>query len=165
MVQELPFVLATPPASASIERLDDTRVILRVTGGLLRHRTDFAVARGEALRLVKAALEAAAVGIPEGGLRLRLGPQAPGAGAAPTAAPTAAPSGTPAPAAAARPTSVRLPRPAVEAPVSGDVGTRAAAALDRVVAAERTQAEELLSRGGPGEGPRSGRRKKPPRGG
>jgi small-conductance mechanosensitive channel len=56
-VQALPFTLETPAASAWIETMTETGAVLRVTGWLLQHRTDFALARSEAMRLVKDALD------------------------------------------------------------------------------------------------------------
>ena len=55
-VQALPFTLETPAASTWIEEMTGSGAVLRVTGWLLQHRTDFALARSEAMRLVQDAL-------------------------------------------------------------------------------------------------------------
>ncbi|MEQ3625129.1 MAG: mechanosensitive ion channel domain-containing protein [Celeribacter sp.] len=70
-VQALPFTLATPAASVWIEEINDAGLLLQVTGWIDQRHTSFPLARGEALRLVKAAIEAAGVSLPENAYRLR----------------------------------------------------------------------------------------------
>lgn len=128
-VQALPFTLATPPAAAWIEAMNESGVVLRVTGWLLQNATDFAMARGEAMRLVKAALEEAGIAIPDTTYRLRL------EGAVPAEA-----------------TPARPPQPA-PAPQAAEsvLATGSDAALDRFAAAERAATQDLLDRGAPEE--------------
>ncbi len=68
----MPFVLADPEALVWIENITELGVILRVTGWLDQDVTGFVSGRGDAIRLVKAAIEAAGVAIPDTTYRIRL---------------------------------------------------------------------------------------------
>ena len=124
-VQALPFVLSTPAASVWIEELGDSGVVLTVTGWIDQNETSLVLARGEALRQVKLAIEAAGVSIADTTYRVLLD------GAAPAERPATAPSapGTP-------------PRP--KPPKAPDASTENVAAeteheLERIVDAERAE--------------------------
>ncbi len=130
-VQALPFVLAEPAAAVWLGEMTHSGVEVVVTGWIDQHATSIVQARGEALRLVKAALEAAGYGFPDPTYRLRMEP--PG-GPAPVPSGEAADAPVP-----------PLPRPA-ESLVAGDVGATPEQALDRLIDAERVAdgKEDLL---------------------
>ncbi len=71
-VNSLPFVLKEPGAQAWIETLHQGSVELIVTAWINQNDTSLALARGEALRQVKLAIEAAGVAIPDGSQRVKL---------------------------------------------------------------------------------------------
>jgi small-conductance mechanosensitive channel len=71
-VQALPFVLEEPGVQAWIEALHPDTIEFTVTGWINQNDTSFALARGEALRQVKLAIEAAGVDIPDGRQRVML---------------------------------------------------------------------------------------------
>jgi small-conductance mechanosensitive channel len=121
-VQTLPFVLGEPSALVWIETIDDAGVVLRSTGWINQNDTSFFMARGEAIRQVMAALEAADIGLPSKTYALRVD--------------TAAESGS-----AAMPK--QEPSPKVE-----NVNATDSEELDRMINAERqeTGSEDLLSK-------------------
>ena len=121
-VQTLPFVLGEPSALVWIETIDDAGVVLRSTGWINQNDTSFFMARGEAIRQVMAALEAADIGLPSKTYALRVD--------------TAAESGS-----AAMPK--QEPFPKVE-----NVNATDSEELDRMINAERqeTGSEDLLSK-------------------
>ncbi len=132
-VQALPFTLETPAASVWIDSISDAGIILKVAGWIDQTETSLLLAKGEALRQVKAALEAAGLSIPDTTYRLRLDPPF---GALPAPAPTAeeAPETAPAPSA---------PEPATPAPTpiteTADVGATEEKELEAMVEAERAE--------------------------
>ena len=67
-----PFVLDDPEELVWIENITESGAILRVTGWIDQNETGFVTARGDAIRLVKAAIEAAGVAIPDTTYRIRL---------------------------------------------------------------------------------------------
>ncbi|MEM1064656.1 MAG: mechanosensitive ion channel family protein [Pseudomonadota bacterium] len=71
-LESLPFLLNDPPVGAWIERVGDSNVILTFSGWVNQRETDFLKARGEAIRVTKAALEAAGFGLPEPTYRLKV---------------------------------------------------------------------------------------------
>ena len=71
-VAGLPFTLAEPVPLTWIDRIGDGAVILQVTGWVDQRETAFLSARGEALRLVKAAIEALGVEVPDTTYRVQL---------------------------------------------------------------------------------------------
>ncbi|SIO10630.1 mechanosensitive ion channel domain-containing protein [Vannielia litorea] len=73
-VQALPFTLESPAASVWIDRLSEGGTMLKVAGWIDQTETSLLLAKGEALRQVKAALEGAGVLIPDTTYRLRLDP-------------------------------------------------------------------------------------------
>ncbi len=98
-LERLEFVLNDPRAEAWVEHVGDFAVVIRFTGWIDQRYTNFATARGEAIRITKLALEAGGVELPEPGYRvqierrLRRGATAATplpAGSAPVAAETAA---------------------------------------------------------------------------
>lgn len=64
-VNKLPFVLATPAPAIWIETIGDSTIGICVTGWIDQHETGFALARGEAIRHVLLAFEAAGIEMPE----------------------------------------------------------------------------------------------------
>jgi small-conductance mechanosensitive channel len=69
-VQNLPFVLAEPAAQAWIEELTPGRVEIAVAGWIDQTATSILLARGEALRQVKLAIEGSGVAIPDSTQRI-----------------------------------------------------------------------------------------------
>lgn len=67
-----PFVLDDPEELVWIENITESGAILRVTGWIDQNETGFVTARGDAIRLVKGAIEAAGVAIPDTTYRIRL---------------------------------------------------------------------------------------------
>ncbi len=61
----LPFVLGTPAASVWIDEVGDSTISITCTAWIEQHKSSLVAARGEAIRLVKLALEAANVQMPE----------------------------------------------------------------------------------------------------
>jgi hypothetical protein len=68
-------VLADPEPWAAIEALGDSSVPVTYYGWLDQRRSKFALVRSEAIRRVKAALEAAGIELPEPTYRVRMEPQ------------------------------------------------------------------------------------------
>ncbi|WP_415404034.1 mechanosensitive ion channel domain-containing protein [Tateyamaria sp. SN3-11] len=134
-VSDLPFVLQEPAPMTWIERIGDGAVFLTVTGWIDQRETSLVRAKGEALRLVKASVEAAGIEVPDTTYRIQM------IGGAPVG--PVAPSATPAP--------VEKPIPA---PVPAmDVEDTSEAALDKLVEAERNdpEAPDLLTDDAPKE--------------
>ncbi len=71
-VADLPFVLGTPAPMTWIDRIGDGAIFLTVTGWIDQTETSLVRARGEALRLVKAALEASGVEVPDTTYRVQM---------------------------------------------------------------------------------------------
>ncbi|SEN06456.1 mechanosensitive ion channel family protein [Palleronia pelagia] len=71
-LKELPFVLDQPEELVWIENITESGAILRVTGWIDQNATGFTTARGDAIRLVKSAIEEAGVAIPDTTYRIRL---------------------------------------------------------------------------------------------
>lgn len=84
-LKALPFVLADPPAQVWIENLTEAGAVLRVAGWINQEETGFVTARGDAIRLVKDAIESAGVAIADTTYRIRLEGTAPTAPEAPAA--------------------------------------------------------------------------------
>lgn len=74
-LEALPFVLAKPAPNVWIEAIGDSSISLRLAGWIYQHQTSFVAARGEAIRQVIAAFDAAGIAMPEPTYRL-LTPQA-----------------------------------------------------------------------------------------
>ena len=68
----LPFVLPDPEAQVWIENLSEAGAILRAAAWINQEETGFVTARGDAIRLVKAAMEAAGVTIADTTYRIRI---------------------------------------------------------------------------------------------
>lgn len=68
----LSFVLPSPEPIVWIENITEAGAILRVSGWIDQNTTGFPTARGDAIRLVKDAIEAAGVSIPDTTYRIRL---------------------------------------------------------------------------------------------
>ncbi|NSX55950.1 mechanosensitive ion channel family protein [Parasulfitobacter algicola] len=66
----LPFVLQDPPVSVWIEAIGDSTISIRSTAWINQYESSFAQARGEAIRLVMSAFDAANISMPEPTYRL-----------------------------------------------------------------------------------------------
>ena len=128
-VQALPFILDEPAVSVWLGDITDAGVEVIVTGWIDQNETSLVAARGEALRLVKGAIIASGVAIPDTTYTIRLDGAEP-----PTAAQT---KGTRAKSA---------PAPAPESLTPGSVDAAQENALDRMIDAEREdgEGEDLL---------------------
>jgi small-conductance mechanosensitive channel len=128
------FVLDDPEELVWIENITESGAILRVTGWIDQNETGFVTARGDAIRLVKAAIEAAGVSIPDTTYRIRLE----GAGNLSDAPARVDRREKPAPAS--------LPNPAEQSARKSEED-----ALIPLVAAERREVGDLLARDAPRE--------------
>jgi small-conductance mechanosensitive channel len=70
-MRRIAFVLDDPPAMAWVEDVGDSNVVLRFAGWVDQKANDFQLARGEAIRVTKTALETAGFALPEPIYRLR----------------------------------------------------------------------------------------------
>lgn len=130
----LPFVLPEPEAQVWIEDLSEAGAILRVAGWINQEETGFVTARGDSIRLVKAAIEAAGVAIADTTYRIRIE----GDRAAPTT-----------PAKADHP--AERPAPPAAEPGLQSFRRSEEQALIPLVAAERGTTEDLLRGDAPQE--------------
>lgn len=126
VVRDLPFVLAEPAASAWLGDVTDAGTQITVVGWIDQTDTSMALARGEALRLVKRALTAEGVSLPNTTYTIEM--------------PGAAPQDT---------GDILAPAPAAPVIESGAVASVAAdeeGELERLIDAERAEgeAEDLL---------------------
>jgi len=132
-VNDQPFVLADPEASAVIQEVGDSNIVLRFFGWIDQRQTDFLKGRSLCIQAVKAALEDGGFSLPEPIYRLRFDPGAmpagltsPAAAAPAPAAPVRRPS-----AADTREARDTAPAPAVEELVRQErAGTRSGDLLD-----------------------------------
>ena len=131
VVEGLPFVLKDPAPMAWVERIGDGAVILMVTGWIDQNDTSLALAKGEAIRMVKSAIEAEGIEVPDTTYRIQL------VGAGQDITPKNAPD-----------PKIQATKPA--AVVATDVEDTSKAALDRIVEAERNDPEtpDLLTDNG-----------------
>jgi small-conductance mechanosensitive channel len=129
---KLPFVLRQPAPMTWIERIGDGAIILVVTGWIDQRATSLVRAKGEALRLVKNAVEASGIEVPDTTYRIQMV----GDGAVPQAQGPQA-----------------VARPAAPQTDVADVSDISEAALDRLVAAERNDPDtpDLLTPHAPKE--------------
>jgi small-conductance mechanosensitive channel len=132
-VAELPFTLAEPEPLVWVERIGDGAMVLTATGWIDQRRTAFPIARGEAIRMVKDAIEGMGVEVPDTTYRVQLL----GGGTAQVTETEAPPVPGPKP----------PPAPVDTAPLRTEL------ALERIVAAERGDGEkpDLLDDGAPPE--------------
>ena len=128
--QDLPFVLDEPAANAWLGDITDAGIEVKVVGWIDQSETSLVMARGEAMRLVKRALEASGVSLPNTTYSIDMIGQA-----APATSDKAA----------TTPTKPTPPAPQDSADVA-QVRAQAEDALDRLIDAEReTQdGEDLL---------------------
>lgn len=126
-IQALPFVLYDPAANAWIGDITDAGVEIIVVGWIDQRETSMTLARGEALRLVKRAIEGSGVALPNTTYTLHMD------GAMPPVEPAKTPAKSPAP----------TPKDSDEIAV---VSAEAEGALDRLIDAEREigDGEDLL---------------------
>ncbi len=130
------FVLDDPEELVWIENITEAGAILRVTGWIDQNETGFVTARGDAIRLVKDAIEAAGVAIPDTTYRIRLE----GMGNSPDMV--------------SRPRREEKRPPPSKAPPephAGKVAQSEEKALIPLVAAERQETGDLLARDAPRE--------------
>ncbi len=140
-VASMPFTLSDPAPSAWTERIGDGAVILTVAGWIDQRETNLVLARGEAIRKVKAAIEAAGVDVPDTSYRVEL---IGGAGIPPSVG-TAAPF---------TPQQIKSRKAAQsQALTDDDISTPHNDALDRIVTAEQADSDKpnLLREGAPEE--------------
>ncbi|RVT86634.1 mechanosensitive ion channel [Rhodobacteraceae bacterium CCMM004] len=142
-VRALPFTLDQPGISVWIQDITDSGVTFMVTGWIDQTKTSLLRARGEALRLVKQAVEAGGYAIPDTTYRIRLD----GRSGLVTEVPTddigpVRPAPRPAP-----------PAPPTVDDVSEAVDTADDKALEKMVEAERSDVQnpDLLRRDAPEE--------------
>ena len=132
-LKALPFVLDDPEELVWIENITESGAILRVTGWVDQTATGFSAARGDAIRLVKTAIEEAGVAIPDTTYRIRL-------------------EGSGMPTAPSEPPPRKAPVP--QAPAASpelSVHKSEEAALIPLVDAERHDRDDLLARSAPRE--------------
>lgn len=67
---ELPFVLADPGPGVWVNDVGDSTINVTAAGWIMQHQTSIGMAKGEAIRVVKARLEEAGIGLPEPTYRL-----------------------------------------------------------------------------------------------
>lgn len=129
-LKELPFLLDTPGPGVWVEGLGASTIDITAAGWIKQHETGIGMAKGEAIRVVKARLEAAGVTLPEPTYRL-LGAELPGGSQTATAE--------------AKPTPAYVE--------VQDVGTDEVAALEGIIEAEREALpdDDLLRREAPQE--------------
>ncbi|MEM1236755.1 MAG: mechanosensitive ion channel family protein [Pseudomonadota bacterium] len=88
-VAELPFTITPPGPSVWVDRIGDGAVFFKVTGWIDQRDTNLAKARGEAIRRVKAAIEASGVEVPDTTYRITLSGDIPTSPPSQTVVPTA----------------------------------------------------------------------------
>lgn len=71
-IEALPFVLEDPSAAGWVDSVGDSNVVLKFSAWIDQRETAYLRSRGEAIRLVKTALEGAGIGLPEPIYRLRV---------------------------------------------------------------------------------------------
>ncbi|MEM6609743.1 MAG: mechanosensitive ion channel domain-containing protein [Pseudomonadota bacterium] len=69
-LQELPFLLKSPAPAVWVNGLGDSTTSITGAGWIAQHETSISMAKGEAIRIAKARLEAAGIGLPEPTFRL-----------------------------------------------------------------------------------------------
>jgi len=69
-LSELPFVLKTPAPAVWVEGLGPSTIDLTAAAWIMQHQTSIGMAKGEAVRVLKARLEEAGIGLPEPTYRL-----------------------------------------------------------------------------------------------
>ena len=131
VVADLPFSLKDPAPMTWIDRIGDGAVVLVVTGWIDQRTTSLARAKGEAIRMVKSAIEAEGIEVPDTTYRIQLlgGGQ----------------DGTPPPA-----LQKALPVKKQKGVAAEEVEDTSQASLDRLVEAERNDPEtpDLLTDNG-----------------
>ena len=145
-VMAMPFTLDQPAPMAWIERIGDGAIILVVTGWIDQSETSLVRAKGEAVRMVKTAIEAAGVEVPDTTYRIQMLGGGPGVVTSPDA------QGTP----ATPPKTVDKAQPPVvpvETADAVDVSDTSETALDQLVEEERNDpdAPDLLTQDAPKE--------------
>jgi small-conductance mechanosensitive channel len=133
-LRELPFVLDTPGPGVWVEGVGASTIDITAAAWIMQHETGIGMAKGEAIRVVKARLEAAGIGLPEPTYRLIGAPLAPGEQTARPPAPSPA-------------------TPPAHAVAAQNVGAEEKQALEAIIEAERQALPErdLLRRQAPQE--------------
>ncbi len=134
VVEGLDFVLSEPKPMTWIDRIGDGAVIMTVTGWIDQRETSLVRAKGESLRLVKSAVEAEGIEVPDTTYRIQMLPG--------VSVPLPQTEG-----------KARRPAPPAPPPAEADVKDTSKAALDRLVEAERSDqdAPDLLTDDAPKE--------------
>lgn len=129
-LRELPFLLDTPGPGVWVEGLGPSTIDITAAGWIKQHETGIGMAKGEAIRVVKARLEEAGIALPEPTYRLIGANDTPMLPTEPARA-------------ASTPTQVEVQ----------DVGTDEVAALEGIIEAEREALpdDDLLRREAPQE--------------
>ncbi|MEO9574072.1 MAG: mechanosensitive ion channel family protein [Roseobacter sp.] len=122
VVAELPFSLKDPAPMTWIDRIGDGAIILVVTGWIDQRNTSLARAKGEAIRMVKSAIEAEGIEVPDTTYRIQL------VGKGPESTPP--------------PAMRKAQQVSKQQPIAAkDVEDTSQASLDRLVEAERNDPE------------------------
>ena len=135
VVARLPFTLPSPAPAVWIDRIGDGAVFLVVTGWIDQTTTSLLSAKGEALRQVKAAIEAAGVEVPDTTYRIDVIGRAPDLPEPPA-------------------TASKLPSATAPVPeAADDVSASSTDALERIIEDERQDKErpDLLREDAPEE--------------
>ncbi|MEM6372993.1 MAG: mechanosensitive ion channel family protein [Pseudomonadota bacterium] len=134
VVAGLPFTLSDPAPMTWIDRIGDGAIFLVVTGWIDQRSASLPLAKGEALRLVKNAIEAEGIEVPDTTYRIQLLGE-----------------GKPTPDTTTPPSTLVITE--TQSSVPEDVEDKSQASLDRLVDAERSDPEnpDLLSESGPKE--------------
>ena len=138
-LKSLSFTLQTPPPSVWVDRIGDGAIFLSAQGWIDQNETSINLARGEALRMVKQAIEAAGVEVPDTTYRIQM--LGAGTGLVTETAADKAP-------------SPEAPAPRPEPPTEqADLRDSSEDALDRLVMNERNdpEAPDLLRQHAPKE--------------
>ncbi|MEL6701836.1 MAG: mechanosensitive ion channel domain-containing protein, partial [Pseudomonadota bacterium] len=147
VISDLPFALVDPAPLTWIDRIGDGAIFLTVTGWIDQRETNLLLAKGEALRKVKAAVEAAGVEVPDTTYRITFGNSLPGSGTALVAEDN----GRVPDAGGAKTPDLAKAQAAIE--VNDTTQDATAQSLDKIVADERADADkpDLLRENAPEE--------------
>lgn len=136
-LEELPFTLDAPAPAVWVEGVGDSTIDITAAAWILQHKTSLGMAKGEAIRVLKARLEEAGITLPEPTYRLL----------------TDTPPETRAPASERTDTTDMTARPEAAPVTAQDVGAEETEALTEIIDAERAalQDDDLLRRNAPPE--------------
>ncbi|MGR3484135.1 MAG: mechanosensitive ion channel domain-containing protein [Paracoccaceae bacterium] len=151
-IASLPFTIQAPPPQAWVDRIGDGAIFLKVAGWIDQRGKSVLVARGEAIRAVKVAVETAGVEVPDTTYRVDVAGLDGGRLSA-LLSEVEGDEGDPAPSPAPPPSAEEAASQAAASVDATDVRDRTEAALDRLVRVERDRAQptDLLSADAPEE--------------